>query len=218
MNYLIACPNCYRSQPWSGDLEDVACQQCGRAIPVQAMARSLAHLFSTAAFDPPHDALADEEGDALFTWIAGRVWGDAMRVGRHDWVYAGCPVSIDDFCAGIESLDGAALDSLGRLLSAGTPPEVLSQSAGKIGHAAARRLAALIERGPEPIAKMGTLARRERLYDILSRYPSVDAVPVLQRITSMYPTMDGDTDRTIGAVLAEALERCRALGPEASPS
>lgn len=171
MEYLIACPNCYRSQSWNGDLEDVACRRCGRAIPVQAMARALAHLFSTAAFDPPHDALADEEGYALFTWIVGRVWGDAMRVGRHHWVYAGCPVTIDDFCAGVESLDGAALDSLGRLLSAGTPPDVLSQSAERVGRAAAQRLAALIEHGPEPLEEMGTLARRERMYDILSRFP-----------------------------------------------
>lgn len=218
MEHLVACPNCYRSQPWDGAIQDVPCRRCGRAIPVQTMARALVHLFSTAAFDPPHDALADEDGDALFSWVVGRVWGDAMRVGRHDWIYAGCPVTVDEICSGIESLDGAALDSLGRLLSAGSPPEFLSRSPERIGIAAVRRLAVLASAGPEqPIEQPGTTARRERLYDILSRFPAGDAVPVLEQIQAMYPTMDGDAERPIGAALAEALDRCRETGARSLP-
>ena len=79
---------------------------------MKPMARALVHLFSTAAFDGVHGTLADEEGDELLQWIVGRVWGDAMRVGRRDWVNDGCPVRIDGFSAGIQALGGAAFDSL----------------------------------------------------------------------------------------------------------
>jgi hypothetical protein len=125
MDYLVACSNCYRTQPWNGDLTDTKCRGCGHHIQVGVMARALVHLFSTSAFDPTHDTIADEDGDELLRWLVGRLWGDAMRVGRHDWVYAGCPLRIDDVCEGIRQLDGAAFDSLGRVLSAGTPPDFL---------------------------------------------------------------------------------------------
>lgn len=211
MDRLIACPNCYRGQAWNGELADVACRQCGRQIPVQTMASALVHLFSTAVFDPPHDELADEDGDAILQWVVGRVWGDAMRVGRHDWVYAGCPATIDDFCTGIQSLDGSAFDSLGRLLSAGSPPEVLVRSAQRIASAVVDRLnLSMSVRDSEGAILPARAALRERLYDILARFPSVSAVPILERLQLENATMDGDAERPIGAALADALERCRA--------
>ncbi len=211
MDWLIACPNCYRDQSWTGELEGMGCRTCGHEIPVKPMARALVHLFSTAAFDGVHGTLADEEGDELLQWIVGRVWGDAMRVGRHDWVNAGCPVMIDDFSAGIQALGGAAFDSLGRLLSAGTQPDVLVRSSEKIAAAAAGRLSVIVSAGAEPLEEMGPIAMRERLYDILSRFPSERGVAVLEQLQTIYPTMDGDAERRIGAALAEALERCRGV-------
>lgn len=211
MDYLIACPNCYRSQPWSGKLVDAACRRCGHTIPVEAMARALVHLFSTAAFDPPHDTLADEDGDELFRWIVKYVWGDAMRVGRHDWVFAGCPVTIESLCAGIRQLEGAAFDSLGRLLSAGTPPDVLTRVRESIAAAAVARLEMILPGevvSPDKIVIGEIVALRERLYDILSRFPSRSAVPVLEELL-VYATMDGDAEQPIGTALPEALQRCR---------
>lgn len=211
MDRLIACPNCYRSQSWSGELVDVACRQCGRQILLQAMAFALVHLFSAAAFDPAHDEIADEDGDAILQWVVGRVWGDAMRVGRHDWVYAGCPSTVEEFCAGIRSLDGPAFDSLGRLLSAGSPPDVLARSGHRIASAVADRLnVSTSVRVAEGIASLPSAAVRERLYDILARFPSASVVPILERLQAENPTMDGDAERPIGAALADALEHCRA--------
>ena len=86
-----------------------------------------------------------------------------------------------------------------------------SPDAGRIGLAAVRRLARIVSAGQEPIEELGTVGRRERLYDILSRFPSADALPVLEQIRAMYPAMDGDAERPIGAALAEALERCRGI-------
>ena len=217
MDRLIACPNCYRGQAWNGELADVACRRCARQIPVEAMASALVHLFSTAVFDPTHDELADEDGDAILQWVVGRVWGDAMRVGRHDWVYAGCPVTIEDFSVGIRSLDGPAFDSLGRLLSAGSPPEVLTRSAARIAAAVVHRL----DVSAPVVNTAGVLsptsaALRERLYDILGRFPSASAVPLLERLQAENPAMDGDAERPIGAALAESLERCRTAAGDGS--
>jgi hypothetical protein len=175
------------------------------------MARSLAHLFSTAAFDPPHDALADEDGDELLQWIVGRVWGDAMRVGRHDWVYAGCPVTISEICTSIQKLNGPAFDSLGRLLSAGTQPDFLKRSGEPICAAAVTRLETSIPVLALPSAENvidPNTAVRERLYDIITRFPSRSAIPALQQLQEFFPTLDGDPSRPIGAALAEALEKC----------
>lgn len=211
MDRMIACPNCYRTQAWSGQLADVACRRCNHQIPVETVASALVHLFSTAAFDPPHDALADEEGDAILQWVVGRVWGDAMRVGRHDWVCAGCPSTIDEFCAGIRSLDGSAFDSLGRLLSAGSPPGVLTQCAARIAEAVVDRLEVSAPAGDTAgVFSPSSIALRERLYDILGRFPSASAVPTLERLQAENPEIDGDLERSIGAALAEALECCRA--------
>jgi hypothetical protein len=175
------------------------------------MAAALVHLFSTAAFDPPHDELADEDGDAILQWVVSRVWGDAMRVGRHDWVYAGCPATVEEFCAGIRSLDGPAFDSLGRLLSAGAPPEVLARSAQRIASAVVDRLDVSPSiHDPEGAISPPNAALRERLYDIFARFPSASAVPILERFRTENPMIEGDAERPIGAAFADALERCRA--------
>jgi hypothetical protein len=58
------------------------------------------------------------------------------------------------------------------------------------------------------------LALRERLYDLLARFPSAGAVTVLVRARELYPAMDGDPERPIGAALADAIEKCQGAGDE----
>jgi len=169
------------------------------------MAAALVHLFSSAAFDAQHDEIVSEDADKLFQWLARWLWGDAMRVGRHDWVCAGCPVTVEDFCTGIRTLSGAEFDSLGRILTISDQPEMLASRSTDVSVAA-------IERLEELVAKADVQAQssiRERLYDILLRYPSPEAVSVLEKCAKQWPDWDGDSNRPIGTALADALTKCQ---------
>jgi len=201
---LVACPNCYRAQTWDGSLSDVQCRRCSGVIPVTTMASALVHLFSAAAFDG-HDNIENEEADSLLQWLAHWLWGDALRVGRHDWVYAGCPTSVEAVLDGIQNKEGAGFDSLRRLITIKKKPELLVNASTEISAAAISRLNALLTSTQESSYSV----IREGLYYLLSSYPSPGGVTVLEECARMWADMDGDSTRPVGAALADALEACR---------
>jgi len=168
------------------------------------MASSLVHLFSSAAFDG-HDNIEDEEADNLLQWLVHWLWGDAMRVGRHDWVYAGCPTSVAAVLDGIQKMEGAQFDSLRRLITISKKPEFLLNASPKISAAAISRLNSLLAASHtssySPI--------REGIYYVLAGYPSPAGVSVLEECARRWSDMDGDESRPVGAALADALEACR---------
>lgn len=190
----VACPNCYTSQAWEGDVRDLVCAHCQSAIPVRGVAAALVELFSA----PTHDNPEGEDGYRLLRWLDETGWGDALRIGRHDWILAGCPVTLEDFSSAIRNLKGVKLSALSRLLSQSELPSFLVQSAPRLGSAAAEHL-----RNAQVPA-----ADRERLYYILKSFPVTDAAGVLRDLRARYPQEDGDVGTPIGEVLAEALERC----------
>jgi hypothetical protein len=177
------------------------------------MAAALIHLFSSAAFDGQHDEMVSEDADGLLLWLAQRFWGDAMRVGRHDWVNAGCPVTVEDFCTSIRTLTGARFSSLEHVLTISDQPKMLISRSGEVSAAAVTRLEALVANPNDPHERklgdpLDPSLMRQSLYEILLRYPSSDAVSILERCTRIWPDWDGDSTRSIGGVLAEALEKC----------
>jgi len=203
-NLIVACPNCYRAQAWNGTLADIRCRRCSKNIPITTMASSLVHLFSAAAFDG-HDNIEDEDADNLLQWLTHWLWGDALRVGRHDWVYAGCPTSIDAIVDGIQKMDGATFDALRRLITIQKKPDFLINAIDKISSAAISRLSDILTSSAD--AAYSVL--REGLYYILSSYPSLEAVKTLEACTHKWPEMDGDPTRPVGMALADALSSCR---------
>ncbi len=194
----VACPNCYTSQAWDGDVRDLVCARCRSAIPVRRVAQALVELFSA----PTDDNADGEDGYHLMRWLDETGWGDALRIGRHDWVLAGCPITVEDFSWAIRNLRGAQLSSLSRLLSQSELPPFLAQSALPLGRAAAEHL------GNAEVPALD----RERLYYILKSFPVADAAGVLRDLQTRHPEEDGDRATPIGGVLAEALERCEQTG------
>ena len=91
---IAACSHCYRALPWDGTLKNIKCS-CGHDIAFDQTARALVHLFFSGAAPRTRDAFG------LLNWLAKLGWGDASHIGRHDWVLAGCPVTIAEFSSKI---------------------------------------------------------------------------------------------------------------------
>lgn len=128
---LISCPNCYISQIWKGSLEDIVCGNCGKTISLKKLAQALLHLFCATTRNNP-DA---RDGYELLAWLDDTAWGDALRIGRHDWVLADCPVTVHDFCDCIRHSDELGLMAISRLISQNEIPDFLRNSSGKLAEA-----------------------------------------------------------------------------------
>lgn len=190
---IISCPNCYRSQRWSGDLKDVACINCRRTIPLEKLAKALLHLFCAPTYNNPN---ANEDYE-LLTWLDDTGWGDAFRIGRHDWVLAGCPITTRDFCECIRQSDELRLMAVSRLLSQNELPGFLKHSSAKIGQASIDRLE--METNQDS---------RERLYYILKNFPDNRFLSALEQVAAKYPRADGDPDTPVGGAYEQAFESC----------
>jgi hypothetical protein len=190
----IACPNCYRSQSWYGNIGEISCTHCGHLIPVRSMAQALIHLFCAPTQNNPEG----REGYELLCWLDDTGWGDAMYIGRHDWVLAGCPVTTQDFCTIIKTADDLRLMAIARLLSQSEMPNALKRSVNHLTKVVIERL-----------ASENNQDNRERLYDILNNFPMTEALSVLERLASEYPSADGNPETPVGSALAQAMEACR---------
>lgn len=214
---LLACSNCYRAQPWDGTLENTECHRCGKPIPVSSLATALVHLFSCAAFDGRHDVMENEDGDGLLAWLTNMVWGDGMRGGRRNWVDAGCPVTIDDFCTAIMASSPISISSISCLLQGSTQPPMLQQENAReaISLTACRKLEQAIETpGDGAINDPFQISSRMALYEILAACPSRQALTVLERCLTKWPSFDGDREReSINGRLMDAVARCRQCEP-----
>lgn len=191
---FVSCPNCYLSQVWNEKLEDIACKNCGRLIPVVSMAQALIHLFCA----PTRNNVDAKEGYELLTWLDDTGWGDALRIGRHDWVLADCPLTVPNFCHCIRHSDELGLMAVSRLLSQNEIPDFLKDSRNKLAEATIWRL----ERESNEHCP-------ERLYYILNNFPDNRFLSDLEQIAAKYPSADGDPDTHLGRIYEQALESCR---------
>jgi len=151
------------------------------------------HLFCA----PTHNNPDARDGYELLAWLDDTGWGDALRIGRHDWVLAGCPVTVSDFCEGITHSDELGLMAVSRLLSQNELPGFLKHSSSRVGQAAIERL--VVETNPDT---------RERLYYILKNFPDSKFLSALEQVASKYPQIDGNPQTPIGGAFEQAFESC----------
>jgi len=193
---IIACPNCYSGLPWNGNIEDFKCPNCGYIIQVTKMSCSLVHLFCAPSISGQRWAYE------FLKFLSEHGWGDAIYIGRHDWVLAGCPTDIDDICWIIEHGNQSELSSISRLLTQQSlPPFIVQEGVKKIGLSAVTRL----KRG-EPDYLL-----RERIYYILRNFPIKEGEKILEQLINDHPDIDGDEDSPTGIALKEALIACKKI-------
>ncbi len=157
------------------------------------MAQALLHLFCAPTYNN-QDARDDYE---LLNWLDDTGWGDALRIGRHDWVLAGCPITVRDFCECIRKSDELKLMAISRLLSQNELPDFLIHSSAKIAQASIERL--VVETNEDS---------RERLYYILKNFPNNRFLSALEQVASKYQSADGDPDTPVGGAYEQAYESC----------
>jgi len=191
---IIACPYCYSGLPWNGQIKDVKCPNCGHVIPISKMASSLVHLFCAPSIGGQRWAYE------FLRFLCEHGWGNAVYIGRHDWVLAGCPIDLEDICRIIESGNQIELTGISRLLSQQSIPSFIAhEGRKKIGLAAISRL----KRG-EPDYLL-----RERIYYILRNFPIKEGEKILEQLKRDYPNIDGDEETPTGSALKEALMKCK---------
>jgi len=194
---IIACPNCYSGLSWDDRIVDFNCPICGYVIPVSKMASALVHLFCAPSIKGQRWAYE------FLKFLSEHGWGDALYIGRHDWVLAGCPIDIEDICRIIEHGNELELTGISRLLSQESLPSFIVQEGIKeIGLSAVSRL----ERGES------NYLLRERVYYILKNFPIKKGEKILQQLIIDYPDIDGDEERPTGSALKEALQACLKRG------
>lgn len=186
---ILSCPNCYYGFNWNGSLIDLECPNCKKVIPVIRLAESLIHLFSAQ----------HQEAYEILKYLSEHGWGDAMYVGRHDWILSGCPKNLDEICNVIENGNELELTSISRLLSSQNLPQYFKENFSKIGESALFRLS----------NGESNYLLRERLYYLLNNFPSSNATTVLENIKKQYPEIDGDSTSPVGAALEDALISCK---------
>lgn len=195
---IAACHNCYRAFPWNGTLQEIKCPNCKSDILTSMIADSLLRIFFAGA-----ERRMRWEYE-LLKYIAELGWGDAMCVGRHHWVIAGCPVSVEDFCKLIEKGNDLEIYALSAFLGHEYLLEFISNSysGNEIGLSIVLRL------------KKGLCDQdeRERLYYLLRNFPVEEGIKVLEDQWDQYPNVDGDTDKVIGKALQDALQSCKNIG------
>lgn len=188
----ISCHLCYQSQPWDGSLTDLKCKKCDKMIPVENMAKNLVHIFCG-----PSHGMPRPKGMHLFKFgkaIFELAWGDAFIVGRHDWLIAGCPVTLQDFTKGLETLAGIELAALSRLMSTGPFQKLLSSHVNDICKSIKVRLSGDLVRVPRNDF--------ERLMRTLTNFASPEAIDLLKTIKENY------LDEFIQGVVDECIMNC----------
>lgn len=189
----ISCQSCYESQHWDGSLKDCKCKKCGEKIPVESIASNLVHIFC----GPAYFGMPRPRGMYLFNIckaLSELDWGDACVVGRHDWVIAGCPVTIDDFVNGLGTLGGVELAAISRLM--GTKPfiKLFSSHNDQICGAIQARLSGDIVRIPR--------IDFERLVRTIGDFPTVGIMDFLKKTRENY------LDEFIQYVVNEVIRKC----------
>lgn len=193
---MISCSNCYRSVNWNGSLRDMPCPNCRRTICVELLSRSLVHLFCGPTQNNPNGHQLFD----LFKFLGEHSWGDGMRIGRHDWVLAGCPANLDDFTAAINELEGVPLTCLCRILQSKPSPEHLSENKSAIANAISERL---VKKTPDKM-------EREYLYGIIPLFPDAALIDVLEQMLVQFPEDDGKSGSILNEVLNTAKTACAA--------
>ena len=191
----ISCQICYLSQSWDGSFTELKCKNCSGIIPVEIMAKNLIQIFCGPALNMPKP-----KGMHLFKFgkaISELVWGDALTVGRHDWVIAGFPVTIQDFVKGLKILEGVELAALSRLMNTGPFQKLLCNHDKDICKAIQERLSGDLVRLPRNDF--------ERLIRTLDKFPSLEIIDFLKTIKKNY------LDEFIQGVVAEVINECESL-------
>jgi len=195
-NIAVACPECNQPARFHDLPPDFPCPNCGKQIPVYPTALALMHLFSAVAF--PKSQYAYE----LLRFLCEHPWGDALRIGRHDWLLAGCSTSAQEFADTILNGDGIAVAAVSRLWGQGGVPEYFLEANILLGQAAIKRL-----QSDETDQNM-----RERLYYLVKTWPSAEGVYVLSELQKQHPSDDGTPSTIVGSRAAEAFIECQVCG------
>ncbi len=186
---ILACPNCYYDFRWNENLIDLECPNCKKEIPVKKLAKSLISLFSTK----------NQEAYEILKYLSEHGWGDAMYIGRHDWIWSGCPKDLYEICNVIENGNELELTSISRLLSSKNLPQYFKENFSKIGESAILRLS----------NGESNYLSRERLYYLLNNFPLSKGITVLEKLKKQFPDIDGNSSSPTGAALEDALISCK---------
>ncbi len=123
----IGCPQCYNFIPWDGAVETIRCQ-CGCVLHAADLARRLLTAYSAPSLRNPIGILAHD----LIRHTAQDAWGDAIRVGRLDWLRLGLPLTDAEFATVVARGDGVQLNSCSRLFQGFESRDKLAETAATV--------------------------------------------------------------------------------------
>lgn len=206
----LACPNCYNPTEAPVSEPNYPCPTCGHSLQTGKLIRALSRFFMSAPdlSRPERFSVEAEATGQILTWLMKMPHGDAMFVGRGDWIRAGCPVTPAEFIDAVARLRDIPLAAISRLLSHPGLPDCLSGGRVSIGKA----VVANLNRGN------ATELERERLWNILSLFPYPEASACVREAIESRPDEEGEPRAAVGRAARRALACCDNLASQATPS
>src|ERR1700689_2085118 len=105
---MIACSSCFGTSNWNGGFQVVKCPHCGRSVDLARLALSLVRLFCEDAANADTGKACFEQ--QLFQGLAKTLW--AKGNGRQLWWYVGCPTTLEEIRALLQSGDDQIVSPL----------------------------------------------------------------------------------------------------------
>jgi len=206
----LTCPNCYNPAEVSVREPNFPCPTCGHSLQTGKLLRALSRFFMSAPdlSRPARFSIEAEATGQILAWLMKMPHGDAMFVGRGDWVRAGCPVTPAEFINAVAQLRDIPLAAISRLLSHPGLPDCLSVQRPSISKA----VIANLNRGN------ATELERERLWNIRSLFPDPEASARIREAIESKPDEEGESQAAVGRAARRALECCDNLASKMTPS